>query len=156
EADRTTDVWAFGCVLYEMLTGRPVFEGETIGEVLAGVFKAEPDWNRLPAETPQSIRRLLRRCLQKDRRFRVHDIADARLEIDDAQKAEESARPVPEQISSRRGERIIWLIMLAAAIGFAVLSQFAARRGSPAPEMRVDLATPATTDAASMALSSDG
>src|SRR5262249_16926435 len=112
--------------------------------------------NRLPADTPESIRRLLRRCLQKDRRLRLHDIADARLEIEDAQKGEDTARPAPERISTRRGERIIWVLMLAAAIGFAVLSQFAARRRSPAPEMRVDVATPATTDAASMALSSDG
>jgi eukaryotic-like serine/threonine-protein kinase len=156
EADRTTDVWAFGCVLYEMLTGRAVFAGETVGEVLAEVFKTEPEWSRLPAHTPQSIRRLLRRCLEKDRRLRLHDIADARLEIEDAAKGDEAVRPLPEQISTRRGERIIWVLMLAAAIGFAVLSQFAARRKSPVPEMRVDVATPATTDTASMALSSDG
>ena len=156
EADRTTDVWAFGCVLYEMLTGRAVFEGKTIGEVLAEVFKTDPEWNRLPADTPQSIRRLLRRCLEKDRRLRLHDIADARLEIEDAEKGDEAARPALEQISTPRGERIIWVLMLAAAIGFGVLSQFAARRRSPVPEMRVDVATPATTDAASMALSSDG
>src|SRR6516162_5055841 len=58
QVDRTTDVWAFGCVLYEILTGRAVFEGETTGEILGGIFKAEPDWRRLPAETPESIRRL--------------------------------------------------------------------------------------------------
>src|SRR5262245_32948651 len=156
DADRTSDIWAFGCVLYEMLTGRPVFEGETIGEVFAEVFKAEPDWSRLPAGTPQSVRRLLNRCLQKDRKHRLHDIADARLEIEDAEKTEEHLRPAPEPISSRRGERIIWVLMIAAAIAFAVLSQFAARRRPPVPEMRVDVATPATTDAASMALSSDG
>ncbi len=156
EADRTTDVWAFGCVLYEMLTGRPVFEGETVGEVLAEVFKADPDWNRLPAHTPDSIRRLLRRCLQKERRLRLHDIADARIEIEDAQKGEETDRRNPVEVSSRRGERVIWGLMLAAAILFAVLSQFAARRTPPVPEMRVDVATPATTDAGSLALSSDG
>jgi eukaryotic-like serine/threonine-protein kinase len=154
DADRTTDIWAFGCVLYEMLTGRPVFEGETIGEVLSEVFKAEPDWSRLPADTPDRIRRLLKRCLQKERKSRLHDIADARIEIEDAQG--EPARPSPAPISSRRGERVIWILMLAAAIGFAVLAQFAARRRSPFPEMRLDVATPATTDAASMALSSDG
>jgi eukaryotic-like serine/threonine-protein kinase len=74
EADRTSDVWAFGCVVYEMIAGEAVFQGESAGEILAGVFKNEPDWNRLPAETPEAVRRLLRRCLQKDRRFRLHDM----------------------------------------------------------------------------------
>src|SRR5215471_19151532 len=63
QADRTADVWAFGCVLYEMLTGRSIFHGETVGEVLAGVLKDEPDWDRLPADTPEALRRVLRRCL---------------------------------------------------------------------------------------------
>ncbi len=85
ETDRTTDVWAFGCVLYEMLTGQPVFEGETVTEILGGVLRAEPDWNRLPAETPAGIRRLLRRCLQKNRTLRLHDMADARIEIEEAE-----------------------------------------------------------------------
>ena len=71
EADRSSDIWAFGCVLYEMLSGHAIFEGETIGEILGGVFKAEPDWRRLPGETPEAIRRLLRRCLQKDRSRRL-------------------------------------------------------------------------------------
>src|SRR5262249_35655564 len=66
EVDRTSDVWAFGCLLYEMLTGSAVFEGETTSEILAGVLKGEPDWTRLPAKTPEAIRRLLRRCLKKD------------------------------------------------------------------------------------------
>lgn len=85
EADRTSDVWAFGCVLYEMLTGRRAFDGETVSEILAGVLKADLDWHRLPAETPEGIRRLLRRSLQKDQKLRFCDIRDARLEIDDAQ-----------------------------------------------------------------------
>ena len=68
EADRSADVWAFGCVLYEMLTGRRAFEGDTVSEILANVLKTEPDWQQLPAETPDGIRRLLRRSLQKDQR----------------------------------------------------------------------------------------
>ncbi len=68
EVDRTTDVWAFGCVLYEMLAGRPAFAGATTAEVLSEILRSEPDWTGLPRETPASIRRLLRRCLRKDRR----------------------------------------------------------------------------------------
>src|SRR5438552_18779990 len=83
ETDRTPDVWAFGCVLYEMMTARAVFEGETSGEILGGIFKAEPDWSRLPKDTPAAIRKLLRRCLQKERKQRLHDMADARIEIDE-------------------------------------------------------------------------
>jgi serine/threonine protein kinase len=83
-ADTQCDVWAFGCVLYEMLTGRAAFAGETVSEVLGEILKSEPDWHCLPPETPDGIRRLLRRCLQKDPAQRLHHIADARLEIDDA------------------------------------------------------------------------
>jgi serine/threonine protein kinase len=82
--DKRSDVWAFGVVLLEMLTGRQVFGGETVSHVLASVLKDAPDLGALPSETPASIRKLLRRCLEKDRRNRLADAADARLEIEDA------------------------------------------------------------------------
>jgi Tol biopolymer transport system component len=83
--DRRTDVWAFGCVLYEMLTGKHAFEpGETVSDAIASVLTREPDLNTLPAGTPPSIRRLLRRCLQKDPQERLPHIGAARLEIDEA------------------------------------------------------------------------
>ena len=85
--DKRTDVWAFGCVLFEMLTGSRAFLRETITDTIAAVVTAEPDWTLLPAETPGSIRRLLARCLQKDVRRRLHDIADARIELEDAMSA---------------------------------------------------------------------
>jgi serine/threonine protein kinase len=83
-ADKRSDVWAFGCVLYEMLTGKRAFEGDDVSDTLAAVLRGEPDWGALPADTPTPIGKLLRGCLQKDRRERVPDIAVARLEIKEA------------------------------------------------------------------------
>ena len=83
-ADKRADIWAMGCVLYEMLTGRKAFSGEDVAETLAHILTKEPDWAALPASTPAPIRRLLRRCLEKDRRRRLADAADARLEMDEA------------------------------------------------------------------------
>jgi serine/threonine-protein kinase len=83
-ADKRSDIWAFGVVVLEMLTGRAAFEGETVSHVLAAVLRDKPDWTRLPAATPPAIRRLLRRCLEKDQTRRLASAADARLEIDDA------------------------------------------------------------------------
>ena len=82
--DKRTDIWAFGCVLFEMLTGRRAFEGEEVTDVLARIIEREPDFGALPASTHPAIHRLLRRSLQKDRKRRLPDIADARLEIEEA------------------------------------------------------------------------
>jgi serine/threonine protein kinase len=82
--DKRADIWSFGVVLFEMLTGRITFAGDTISDTLASVLKTDPDWSALPPHTPATIRKLLRRCLERDRKRRLHDIADARLEIDDA------------------------------------------------------------------------
>ena len=82
--DKRTDIWAFGCVLYEMLTGRRAFAGDSLTDTLAHVIEREPDWRALPETTPDVVRRLLERCLRKDVRRRLRDIADARIEIDDA------------------------------------------------------------------------
>ena len=82
-ADKRSDVWAFGCVLYEMLTGTRAFKGEDVSDTLASVLRAEPDWSALPSDLPPPLRRLLRRCLEKDRARRLHDIGDARLELEE-------------------------------------------------------------------------
>ena len=82
--DKRADVWAFGAVLYEMLTARPAFRGETISDTIAAVLEREPDWSDLPAATPASIGRVLNRCLAKDPKRRLRDIGDARIEIEEA------------------------------------------------------------------------
>lgn len=82
--DKRTDIWAFGCVVYEMLTGKRAFDGDEVSDVLASVLAREPELAALPATAPSSIRRLLRRCLQKDRTERLRDIGDARQELRDA------------------------------------------------------------------------
>ncbi len=84
EVDKRTDIWAFGCVLYEMLTARLAFCGETVSDTIARILEREPDWGALPALTPVSIRRLIQRCLEKDPKRRVRDIGDARFEIEEA------------------------------------------------------------------------
>ena len=82
--DTRSDVWAFGCVLYEMLTARSAFGRATVADTLAAILEREPDWERLPSNVPLGIRRMLRRCLERDSRRRLHHIADARIEIEDA------------------------------------------------------------------------
>jgi Tol biopolymer transport system component len=124
--DKRSDLWAFGVVLLEMLTGRQTFAGETVSHVLAAVLKDDPDWSALPAETPAPIRRLLRRCLEKDRKRRLPDAATARLEIDDALThiPEASSIVVPGRHSKWR-ERIAW----ALASTFAIVAVLFAIRG---------------------------
>jgi serine/threonine-protein kinase len=90
--DRRTDLWSFGCVLYEVLTGHRAFPGETISDIIARVIQSDPDWNALPPGLPPAIRRLLGRCLQKDPERRLRDIGDLRLEIRDAIASREAAR----------------------------------------------------------------
>jgi serine/threonine-protein kinase len=114
-ADTRTDVWAFGVVLLEMLTGRSAFTGETDTEVLESVLHAEPDLSGLPVETPAPIRRLLRRCLEKDRTRRLDSAAVARIEIDDA-----IASPAGEAVPSRRSSRRITPLAVAALASVAL------------------------------------
>jgi hypothetical protein len=158
ETDRTTDIWAFGCVLYEMLTGRAAFEGETVGEILGSVFKAEPDWTRLPADTPPAIRRLLQRCLRKDAALRLRDIGDARIEIHDAALEPIVSHDVPASVSRRR-ERLVWAaggVLLGAATIGAVGWTMRPAVASDAPEVRFEIATPPVDSPASFAISPDG
>ena len=158
-ADKRSDIWAFGGVLYEVLTGRRAFDGDDVSDTLANVLKREPDWNALPAETPPSIRRVVRRCLEKDPRRRIHDIADPRLEIDDARN---ESGPEGQAVVNplRRKERLAWL----AAVGVmaVVASVLAVRTLRPTPtpsEAQLDVNTPPVVDPqdlGSFAISPDG
>jgi eukaryotic-like serine/threonine-protein kinase len=156
EADRSSDLWALGCVLYEMLTAHAAFEGETIGEILAGVFKAEPDWQRLPAETPEAIRRLLRRCLQKDRRRRLNSANDARIDMEEALSAP-PAEAVPTAVRTKK-LRLAWIVAAVATIAFVSIAMlyFSQEVIPEPPQMRVDISTPRTTQPLHFALSPDG
>jgi serine/threonine protein kinase/Tol biopolymer transport system component len=162
--DKRSDLWAFGVVMLEMLTGRPVFTGESVSHVLASVLKSDPDWSRLPAETPPAIRRLLRRCLEKDRKRRIADASDVRLEIEDAMvrtpPGEEPTAIGAVSASPRRSAR--WTTG-ALALSAAVIAAMAIptvrylRQGPPSmpAETRTDILTPAGNPA-SFALSPDG
>jgi serine/threonine protein kinase/Tol biopolymer transport system component len=160
-ADKRSDIWAFGCVLYEMLTGRRAFDGDDITEVLAAVLRSEPDWSALPANTPAPIRRLLRRCLEKDRRHRAESAADARLDIEEAQSAENVVTPASANALSRREVRGAWVAFALAMVTATAFSIPAIRhlRETPATaesETRTEIVTPTTVDAISFALAPDG
>ena len=157
--DRGADIWAFGCVLFEMLTGTRAFPGDDPTETIAAIIRADPDWSRLPPDTPESIRRTLRRCLEKDRTRRLADIRDARLEIEEAGQAP-PVLPVVAERTPRLRERLIWIAALAALAIVAVAALLRTTDGGPSvpssPEMRVEITTPPTTDPVSLALSPDG
>ena len=135
-ADKRSDVWAFGCVLYEMLTGRRAFHGETATDTLAGVLERQPDWQALPATLPPAIKKLLQRCLEKDPKRRVHDVADARLELEDETPpivALESTVQLVRQPPSRLVWRKVGWVVAGVLIGAGAATTFLwQRKPSPA------------------------
>ena len=132
--DKRTDVWAFGCVLYEMLTGKRAFEGETVSDTLAAVLMKEPDWVALPAGTPEKVKEILRKSLRRDAKQRLHDIADARLDLEELEGGRSSgsfpfeaktASPSPtvasvEPARLERGSKKSLLLAWALAVLFAL------------------------------------
>ncbi len=112
--DRRADIWAFGCVLYEMLTGKQAFTGETVTDTLASIIREEPDWSQLPQATPTHVRVLLQRSLQKDPKQRLRDIGDARIVLDEVLSgAARQVPPGPAQLASRRK---LWLLSCLAGL----------------------------------------
>jgi eukaryotic-like serine/threonine-protein kinase len=120
--DQRIDIWAFGCVLYEMLTGRRAFAGETRSDVIAAVTGRPPDWDALPAMTPMAIRRLVRRCLEKEPRDRLRHIADARLEIREAIGSPAGISPAAPTRPRRRwvGAAVLAVVLLTGIVSWSL------------------------------------
>jgi Tol biopolymer transport system component len=130
--DRRTDVFAFGCVLFECLTGRRAFEGKSLAQTVAAVLEREPELTALPSQTPEALRRLLRRCLAKDPRRRLRDLGDAVIELEDARA--QHAQPAPSQRPNRTGWLVAYIlgVLLLATIAIALL-----RERNKSPELPV-------------------
>jgi serine/threonine protein kinase len=143
KADKRADIWAFGVVLYEMVTGKRLFDGETVTESLAAILKEEPDLTK----TPEKIRLLLRACLEKDPKNRLQAIGDWKLLLD--------GEPTTTAPSRSRLGKAAWLVAVAATLGAVALAILYFNE-KPAPETRLDIVTPATYSPSSFALSPDG
>ena len=154
-AGKRSDVWAFGCVLFEMLAGVQVFGGEDVTESIAAIVRAEPDWRKLPPETPAAIRRLLRRCLAKDPKERLTDIGVARLEIRDA--LTEPISDAHESAAPRRMSQLPWIVAALSIVLTLAIIGWSLQRDSVEPfPMRLEIIPPTGFSPDSLALSPDG
>jgi serine/threonine protein kinase len=158
DADRRSDIWSLGCILFEMLSGKTTFQGETANEILAAVMKTEPDWRLLPARTPPQLLRLLRRCLERDRQHRLQHVGDARLEIIEAQNAPVTGTDLAVATAAPTHLRL-WksavLFLALVAAGLIWIMRMPQSATSP-PEVRFEFTTPPTPDSLSLAISPDG
>ena len=166
--DKRVDVWAFGCVLFEMLTGGNPFGRETVADTLAAIIEQEPDWGRLPAPTPDSVRSLLQRCLQKDRKLRLRDLGDAWVEMNalttDSSGVLTGSISIPGTVPAgapivEKRSAIPWLVAaLIVGVAAGVLGMwFSTAAPSPAPMIRAELVVPETERiSGDIALSPDG
>ncbi|MEJ2207240.1 MAG: protein kinase, partial [Gemmatimonadota bacterium] len=163
--DKRADIWSFGCLLYECLTGRQAFAGETVSDMIARILQGEPEWNALPAQTPERIRGMLRRCLEKDSRRRRRDIGDARMEIEDVQAVRVSSSSVAASGAAKTGSRRMfeWVRLAVVALLAAALTWFvprALRESVKLEPTRFEIPQPdgfhLNTDGGSVKLSPDG
>src|SRR5262245_28813301 len=157
--DRRVDLWALGCVLYEMLTAARAFDGETVTDLLSAVVSKEPDWSRLPPATSPAVERLLRRCLRKDLRARLQSAGDARVELDEALAA--PGDPTPSASAASTGHRWLSALAFTAAgmvIGSAAIALLRPRTPPAAdpPAMRYSIQLPSSLRPLSAAVSPDG
>ena len=155
--NKRTDIWAFGCVLFEMITGRMAFPGATISDTIAAVLERSPDWTALPPATPPPVRHVLARCLEKDPKQRWRDIGDVRIELDDA----EAWRPQTDSASpktSRAAERAAWALLVALTAAVAAVVTPVSRKAPAPAEIRFNLLFPrgVAADFAQLAISPDG
>ena len=152
--DKRTDIWSFGCVLYECLTGRRCFEGETVSDMIARILQGEPDWNALPAQTPNRVRELMRRCLDKDARHRLRDIGDARIELEEVIAQRTSGTTVSAAAAASRKRGTPPLVVAAVALASAAVAVFAwGSLHRVAPPALVQFEVP---DADGMVIDADG
>jgi eukaryotic-like serine/threonine-protein kinase len=146
---KATDIWAFGCVLYELLTGHAAFQGTNSVDILAAVVRAEPDWSQLPAASPLGVQTLLRRCLRKDRRQRLQDATDVRLEIEDALDGELFVGSSGTRGTAKAGLRpephgwlVTTMLMLALAAALVPATLYFRRGLVDEPEVRFEMPAP--------------
>jgi serine/threonine protein kinase len=155
-ADKRSDVWAFGCVFYEMLTGKRAFEGDDVSDTLAAVLKGEPDWDTLPSSTPASIRKLIKRCLMKDRKQRLQAVGEARIALENPEQGEPAIVPGTAPSASR----LSWFWPSASAVFFVVAAVLAVvhfrETPMPAQTVRASITLPESSSVHSFAVSSDG
>ena len=128
--DRRADIWAFGSVLFEMLAGRRAFDGEDASEVLAAVIRAEPSWEAIPENVPPALRRLVRRCLEKDPRRRLRDIAEGMLQLDEALAVPAAPLPVARRSFLQRNASVLVYVIVAAA-GISIYGLFGSSDRAP-------------------------
>jgi serine/threonine protein kinase len=142
--DKRADIWSFGCVLYEMLTGRRPFVGEDVSETMAAVLKSDPDWSALPADLPPAIRLLVERCLAKDRRRRVGDISTAIFLMDEAGTLAPSLSALPASRRARTGWLVAAVASLLAVGALGALVVLARNQPPPARLQRTSVVLPAS------------
>ncbi|HEY7185880.1 MAG TPA: protein kinase [Vicinamibacterales bacterium] len=140
ETDARTDVWAFGCVVSEMLTGHKAFAGATASDTIAAILTSEPDWRGLPASTPEPVQRLLQRCLEKDPKQRLHDIADARIELDDVHRDESGG--VVRKRGAYRGRALLIGAAALVLAAIALVGWMLRRPEAPVRPTRLSISTP--------------